>query len=301
MATTTMTEWEKNWMSAAPQDCLRTFVLNSDADGGFSEYGETMLDFETFETITEQNGQGKVSVLKADAPSPLRSGTFVRMYLFGEIADGVPVWQFEENGEPKNFRNFYINKSNSRWYERHPTGHVDRWRHDYLFEEVIACLKDYPIRSTKTFAEGAYTFKQCLDIAFKLAFRPRSVGNYAYSIKPFPDLDEKNSKLVYSNSTLYDVVTDIGRIIDAVPSMEIVFENGVYIFELRFIDRYGLEGEVHDISYFDMQLNDATNTERDSSAGACISNVQNIVVGEASKYPSSNGIMPSDTNLSRSW
>lgn len=300
MATETMTEWEKNWMSTAPQDCLRTFVLNPDAEGGYSEYGETMLDFDTFETITEQNGQGKVSVLKADAPSPLRSGTFVRMYLFGEITDGVPVWQFEENGEPKNFRNFYINKSNSRWYERHPTGHVDRWRHDYLFEEVIACLKDYPIRSTKTFAEGAYTFKQCLDIAFKLAFRPRSVGNYAYSIKPFPDLDKKNSKLVYSNSTLYDVVTDIGKIIDAVPSMEIVFENGVYIFELRFIDRYGLEGEVHDISYFDMQLNDATNTERDSSAGACISFIDNVITG-SKRYPNIDGTMPADTNLSRSW
>ena len=299
-AETTMTAWEKEWMSTAPQDCMRTFVLNAAAPGGYSEYGETMCDLHTFDTLTEENGQAKVSLLKQDAPAPLPYGTFVRMYLFGEINDGVPVWQYEKNGEPKNFRNYIVTESNARWFERHPTGHIDRWKHDYSFEEVIACLKDYPIRSIKTFAEGAYTFGECLDIAFKLAFRPRSVGKYAYSIKPFTDLNEKNSKLVYSNSTLYDVVTDIGRIIDATPSMDVVFENGVYTFELRFIDRYGLEGEVHDISFFDMQLNDATNMERGSSAGSCISFAENLITGYA-RYPHTDGIMPADTNLSRSW
>ncbi len=299
-AATTMTQWEKEWMSTAPQDCMRTFVLNAAAPGGYSEYGETMCDLHTFDTLTEENGQAKVSLLKQDAPAPLPYGTFVRIYLFGEINDGVPVWQYEKNGEPKNFRNYFVTESNARWFERHPTGHIDRWKHDYSFEEVIACLKDYPIRSIKTFAEGAYTFGECLDIAFKLAFRPRSVGKYAYSIKPFTDLNEKNSKLVYSNCTLYDVVTDIGRIIDATPSMEVVFENGVYTFELRFIDRYGLEGEVHDISFFDMQLNDATNMDRGSSAGSCISFVENLIAGNM-RYPHNEGFMPADTNLSRSW
>ena len=74
----TMTDWEKEWMSEAPQDCLRTFVLNPTAPGGYSEYGETMLDFETTETLTEDNGQAKISLLKVDAPSPLQSGTFLR-------------------------------------------------------------------------------------------------------------------------------------------------------------------------------------------------------------------------------
>ncbi len=298
MATTTMTEWEKEHMSETLPDCLRTFVLNADAPGGYSEYGETLLDFTTFETLTEENGQTAVSVLKMDEPSPLPAGTFIRMFLFGEITDGVPVWEFEENGEPKNFRNFYINTGNARWFERRAKGTVNRWRHDYKCEEVIACLKDYPIRSIKTFAEGAYTFGECLDIAFRLAFRPRTVGKYSYSIRSFSDLDEKNSKLVYSNCTLYDVVTDIGRIIDAVPSMEITFENGTYNFELRFIDRYGLEGEVHDISYFDMFLNDATNVERDSSAGACISNVENLVV-ESTIFPAREGYTPEQTNLAK--
>lgn len=297
----TMTDWEKEWMSEAPQDCLRTFVLNPTAPGGYSEYGETMLDFETTETLTEDNGQAKISLLKVDAPSPLQSGTFLRTYLFGSITDGVPVWQTEANGEPKNYRNYYVRTSNSRWFERHLTGHVDRYKHDYICEEVLACLKDYPIRSVKTFAEGAYTFKECLAIAFQLAFRPRSVGDYRVDIKDFPGLDEPNSKLEYVNATLYDVVTDIGRIIDAVPSMEITFQNGVYTFELRYIDRYGLEGDVHDISYFNMKLNDATNTERDSSAGASISFVNNLLVGNSDRYPKVNGMLPAETNAERSW
>ncbi len=205
------------------------------------------------------------------------------------------------NGEPKNYRNYYVRTSNSRWFERHLTGHVDRYKHDYICDEVLACLKDYPIRSVKTFAEGAYTFAECLDIAFQLAFRPRSVGNYGYTIYRFPGLNEPNSKLEYANATLYDVVTDIGRIIDAVPSMEITFSGNVYNFELRYIDRYGLEGDVHDISYFNMKLNDATNTERDSSAGASISFVNNLLVGNSSRYPNTDGIMPADTNTGRSW
>lgn len=298
---TTMTDWEKQWMSDAPQDCMRTFVLNPEAEGGYSEYGETMLDFESTETLTEDSGQAIINLLKQDAPTPLFSGTFLRMYLFGSITDGVPVWEFEMNGEPKNFRNYYVRTANSRWFERHPTGHVDRYKHEYVCDEVLACLKDYPIRSVKTFAEGAYTFAECLDIAFQLAFRPRSVGNYTYSIKDFPGLDEPNSKLEYVNSTLYDVVTDIGRIIDAVPSMEIVYVNNKYVFELRFIDRYGLEGDVHDISYFNMKLNDAVNVERDTSAGASISNVSNLIVGWDTRYPSANGRKPSETNAEQSW
>lgn len=289
----TMTAWEKEWMHAAPQDCLRTFVLNPTATGGYSEYGETMLDYESTETLTEDNGQAKVSLLKVDAVAPLFSGTFIRMYLFGSITDGVPVWQVDANGEPKNYRNYYIHNGNSRWFERHPTGHVDRYKHDYVCNEIIACLKDYPIRSVKTFAEGAYTFKKCLDIAFSLAFRPRTVGKYAYVIKDFPGLDEPNSKLEYVNSTLYDVVTDIGRIIDAVPSMEITFADGIYTFELRFTDRYGLEGEVHDISYFNMKLNDAVNVERDTSAGASISYVQNLIAEETR----TNMVQPNETNV----
>mgnify|MGYP001638239614 CR=1 FL=1 len=297
----TMTQWEKEWMQVAPQDCLRTFVLNPTAPGGFSEYGETMLDFESTETLTEDNGEAKVSLLKVDAPAPLSNGTFLRMYLFGSITDGVPVWQVDENGEPKNYRNYYVRNGNSRWFQKHPTGHVDRYRHDYDCEEVLACLKDYPIRSVKTFAEGAYTFKQCLEIAFELAFRPRSVGVYSFTILDFPGLDNPNTKLEYVNSTLYDVVTDIGRIIDAVPSMEITYMLGGYVFELRFVDRYGLEGEVHDISYFNDKIHDAVNIQRDTNAGASISNVQNLIVGEGSAYPSLNGLKPIDTNLDRSW
>ena len=204
-----MTQWEKEWMSSAPQDCLRTFRLNANASGGFSEYGETLLDFESTETLTEENGQANLSLLKADAVAPLGCGTFLRVYKFGSITDGLPVWEFDDNGAPINFNNYYITAANSRWFEYHPVGKVDRYRHDYKLEEVIACLKDFPIRSIKTFAEGAYTFAECLDIAFKLAFRPRSVGKYAYVIKPFPGLDKPNSKLEYLNSTLYDV--EIGR------------------------------------------------------------------------------------------
>ena len=287
-----MTEWEKERMSTAPQDCLRTFRLNPEAPGGWSEYGETMLDFESTETLTEDNGKAKIALLKADAVAPLPCGIFLRMYLFGQISDGVPVWQTDENGEPKNYRNYYVTSAKSRWFERHPTGHVDRYKHEYDAQEIIACLKDYPIRSTKTFAEGAYTFGECLDVAFTLAFRPRSVGNYAYSIKEFPGLNEPNSKLEYTNATLYDVVSDIGRIIDAVPSMEIVFADGVYTFELRFTDRYGLEGEVHDISYFNNKINDAVNVSRDTNAGACISNVENLVAGNNE----TEAVYPNSTN-----
>lgn len=295
-----MTEWEKEWMSSAPQDCLRTFRLNPDAPGGYSEYGETMLDFESTETLTEDNGKANISLLKAEEVAPLGCSTFLRSYLFGSITDGVPVWEFEENGEPKNFRNWYISAANSRWFEYHPVGKVDRYRHDYECEEVIACLKDFPIRSVKTFAEGAYTFGECLDISFKLAFRPRSVGKYKYVIKPLPGLEEPNNKLEYPNSTLYDVVSDIGRIIDAVPSMEITFADGIYTFELRFIDRYGLEGQVHDISYFNMKLNDAVNTERVTSAGTSISNVQNLL-SNMTRYPASNGIKPIETNTNNNY
>lgn len=294
---THMTDWEVEWMEAAPQDCLRTFELNPDAPGGWSEYGETMLDLLSTESLNDDNGQLTLSLIKVDAEAPLPSGTFIRMYLFGSISNGVPVWEFEENGEPKNFRNYYIKDGNSRWFERHPTGHVQRFRHDYSCAEILDCLQGFPIRSVKTFAEGAYTFGECLDIAFKLAFRPRSVGNYRYVIKPFPGLDEPNSKLEYPNSTLYDVVTDIGRIIDAVPSMELTFENGVYTFELRFIDRYGLEGEVHDISYFNDKIHDSTNYDLSSSVGTCISNAQNLITGENhTSYQA-----PNKTNKTDDW
>lgn len=295
-----MTVWEKQWMESAPQDCLRTFRMNPNAPGGWSEYGETLLDLETTESLNDDSGRMLLSLLKVDAVSPLPTGTFIRMYLFGSISNGVPVWEFEENGEPKNFRNYYIMDGNSRWFERHPTGHVDRYRHDYNCAEVMECLKDYPIRSVKTFAEGAYTFGECLDIAFKLAFRPRSVGNYRYVIKPFPGLEEPNSKLEYPNSTLYDVVTDIGRIIDAVPHMELTFEDGVYTFELKFIDRYGLEGKVHDISYFNDKIHDGSNFERSSCLGKCISNVQNLLTGSANRVPAANGRIPAETNPEQS-
>lgn len=297
MNTTDMTEWEKKWMSKTLPDCMRTYRLNPNAPGGWSEYGETMSPLETTESLTDDNGEMKLSLIKVDAIAPLGYGTFIRMFLFGEYNDGVPVWEFEENGEPKNFRNFFITDGNSRWFEYHPTGHINRYRHDYSCEEVVACLKDYPIRSVKTFAEGAYTFRECLDIAFKLAFRPRSLGKYNYVIKDFPGLDEPNSKLEYPNSTLYDVVTDTGRIIDGVPSMEITFDNGVYTFELRFLDRYGLEGKVFDVSYFNMKRNDAVNLERYSSAGTCISNAQNLITGENMTLYAS----PNETNETDDW
>lgn len=115
-----MTEWEKERMSTAPQDCLRTFRLNAEAPGGWSEYGETMLDFESTETLTEDNGKAKIALLKADAVAPLPCGTFLRMYLFGQISDGVPVWQTDENGEPKNYRNYYVTSAKSRWFRAAP-------------------------------------------------------------------------------------------------------------------------------------------------------------------------------------
>ena len=127
---TDMTDWEKQWMEEAPQDCLRTFRLNPDAPGGWSEYGETLLDLETTDSLTDDNGEMALSLLKQDAVAPLPCGGFLRVYLFGSITDGVPVWEFEESGEPKNFRNYYITAANSRWFERHPTGHLQRYRHD---------------------------------------------------------------------------------------------------------------------------------------------------------------------------
>ena len=127
---THMTDWEVEWMEAAPQDCLRTFELNPDAPGGWSEYGETMLDLLSTESLNDDNVQLTLSLIKVDAEAPLPSGTFIRMYLFGSISNGVPVWEFEENGEPKNFRNYHIKDGNSRWFERHSTGHVQRFCHD---------------------------------------------------------------------------------------------------------------------------------------------------------------------------
>ena len=72
-----MTVWEKQWMESAPQDCLRTFRMNPNAPGGWSEYGETLLDLETTESLNDDSGRMLLSLLKVDAVSPLRPGTSV--------------------------------------------------------------------------------------------------------------------------------------------------------------------------------------------------------------------------------
>lgn len=96
-----MTDWEKQWMKEAPQDCLRTFRLNPNAPGGWSEYGETMLDLETTESLTDDNGEMVLSLLKADAIAPLNCGSFLRVYYSEQLPTVCPCGSLKRTANRK--------------------------------------------------------------------------------------------------------------------------------------------------------------------------------------------------------
>ena len=302
-----MTQWEEKRLAEAGNDIPRFYALDITSDYGYSVYGSILYDYDMYDTLTEDNGRIKVSLLRCnnaeqDGITPLPCGSFFRMANYGYLnANNQTIWEYDADGQPKNFKNYYITSGKSRWFELPFDGRPERYKHTYEASEIIECLKDYPIRSTKTFAEGIYTYRRCLEIAFELAFRPRSLGSYRIVIKDNKALDVPNSKLEYTNATLLDVVYEIGRIIDMVPSMELNYINGVYEFELYFTDRYGLEGNITDISFFQAGTSDTMNYDRDNSAGSSISNVENMLTGET-MYPG-NGIAvaPNETNEGNDW
>lgn len=302
-----MTQWEEQRMAGAVKNAPRFYALDVSSPDGYSEYGIMLYDYDMYETVTEDNGRINVSLLRCnneeqDGITPLACGSFFRVSNYGDVDENnKTIFEYESDGQPKNFRNYYITSGKSRWFELPFDGRPERYKHTYEAAEIIECLKDYPIRSTKTFAEGVYTFKKCLEIAFELAFRPRSLGSYRIVIKDNKALDVPNSKLEYTNATLLDVVYEIGRIIDMVPSMELNYINGVYEFELYFTDRYGLEGNITDISFFQAGTSDNMNYDRDNSAGSSISNVENLLA-ESRYYPAENrGLFPADTNSQKDW
>lgn len=210
----------------------------------------------------------------------------------------VKSWNpIDRDGKPYNYSNWVILRSNSQFFD-----HLDvfgkRYKHTYDMEEVLTAFKDYPVRSSKTFAAGRYTYREVLDITLRLFFKPRT--HYAnYVIADNPVLDQPCSKLSYTQATVFDVVSDIGRILDMTPNVEAHYDVALeqYVYVVEYLNNYGAIGDEVDIKYFDLSNADTETSVRETHAGAVISNVQNLVTDEGMTYPGEGaGLFPGDTN-----
>ena len=274
-----------------------TVISYKDKEYKYGEYEYTdpvdiLVPFDTSYTIMDEQSSTKITLLCSDK-EVIAPGTLVQLVYF-KNDDGSWLPQ-DEDGKPYNYSNWVILSSNAQYFD-HIDVHGKRYKHIYDMEEALTCFKDYPVRSSKTFAGGRYTYREVLDITLRLFFKPR-VHASTFAIKDNPLLDEPNSKLSYTNATVFDVVSDIGRILDLTPNVEVKYEDGKYVYILEYLPNYGTIGEEVDISYFDLANADTETSTRDTHAGAVISNVQNLVTDEGTSYPAPGvGLHPNSTN-----
>ena len=274
-----------------------TVISYKDKEYKYGEYEYTdpvdiLVPFDTSYTIMDEQSSTKITLLCSDQ-EVIAPGTLVQLVYF-KNDDGSWLPQ-DKDGKPHNYSNWVILSSNAQYFD-HIDVHGKRYKHTYDMEEALTCFKDYPVRSSKTFAGGRYTYREVLDITLRLFFKPR-VHESTFAIKDNPVLDEPNSKLSYTNATVFDVVADIGRILDLTPNVEVKYEDGKYVYTLEYLPNYGTIGEEVDISYFDLANADTETSTRDTHAGAVISNVQNLVTDEGTSYPAPGvGLYPGVTN-----
>jgi len=268
-------------------------------DYAFGEYvytapADILVPFDTNYTIMDEQSSTKITLLCSDA-EVIAPGTLVQLVYFKNDDDEwTPT---DKDGKPWNYSNWVILQSNAQYFD-HLDVYGKRYKHTYDMEEALTCFKDYPVRSSKTFAGGRYTYREVLDITLRLFLKPR-VHDSTFVIKDNPLLDEPNSKLSYTNATVFDVVSDIGRILDVTPNVEVKYEDSKYVYYLEYLPNYGTIGEEVDISYFNLANADTETSTRDTHAGAVISNVQNLVTDEGTSYPAPGiGLYPGVTNIS---
>jgi hypothetical protein len=316
-----LTDFENSQITK-DQDELLYFVLDPAAPTGFSLFGRTVYQNDRFETITEQNGSTKIVCTKIEDPdvgsdgiNPLPVGTIMRVMDYGNFNGDVPVWEVSADGTPINYQDYVVTEEGEVHWQKDTVvsytekmmmilgamrpvvdtrTHRNEYRHTYQCKELLERLKFHPIRSTKTFQASAYTYKQVLEIVFRLAFTPRTIGNFAVVIKDDIALDVPNGRKNYKNSTLNDVVMDVARDIDMVPDLRLTFDSGVYTFTLAFIDKYGLEGSVTDISFFNQTMKSSVAENVETSADTAISNIENMITS-AEDFPTSGAVYANET------
>lgn len=282
---------------------MRVFQIDPENIRGFTKRGELINSYELNLSNTDDYSTGSLELLVKETDTDidytrlLSPGKFVRLVHY--MVDNEFPFLKDENGRPKNYSDWYIPNGKNKLWDC-IARKIKQNNEKYGLYEPIYCLSDYPVRTSKTFTVGMYTFKEVLDICFKLFFKPRYLAA-EFRIPENYALNEPNSELNYTNATLYDVVFDIGRQLDLRPYMELDFENGKYIFTLRFRDKAGTAGEM-DISFFNWADVVSTAEDRSICAGNVISYVDNMITTTDNVFPAADkGVYPTVTNEEGSW
>lgn len=282
---------------------MRVFQIDPENIRGFTKRGELINSYELNLSNTDDYSTGSLELLVKETDTDidytrlLSPGKFVRLVHY--MVDNEFAFLKDENGRPKNYSDWYIPNGKNKLWDC-IARKIKQNNEKYGLYEPIYCLSDYPVRTSKTFTVGMYTFKEVLDICFKLFFKPRYLAA-EFRIPENYALNEPNSELNYTNATLYDVVFDIGRQLDLRPYMELDFENGKYIFTLRFRDKAGTAGEI-DISFFNWADVVSTAEDRSICAGNVISYVDNMITTTDNVFPAADkGVYPTVTNEEGSW
>ena len=245
-----------------------------------------------------------------------RAGSIMRLQIYGDagnfLTENYTFRKKRDDGTiettdvalPLNYRNYIVSYSSSKHkcyeYYYYNCERNKLTTHRYTLVGLITYLQNFPVRSTKTFAEGRYTWRRILEICFELFFHPR----YGSAFKIYGDetLDALNNRKAYTNATLYDVVRDISQQLDRVPKLELkVSPGGSCTYQLMLFPKTGAGFGTTDMDFFNWEEAKVDVCALNQSAGSVISNVRSLVPDGDFTYPDNGGARPCDTNLSNSW
>lgn len=254
---------------------------------------------------------------KIHAESPAeRAGSIMRLQIYGDAGNFLTEnYTFRKKSDdgtiettdvalPLNYRNYIVSYSSSKHkcyeYYYYNCERNKLTTHRYTLVGLITYLQNFPVRSTKTFAEGRYTWRRILEICFELFFHPR-YGS-AFEIYGDETLDALNNRKAYTNATLYDVVRDISQQLDRVPKLELkVSPGGSCTYQLMLFPKTGAGFGTTDMDFFNWEEAKVDVCALNQSAGSVISNVRSLVPDGDFTYPDNGAVKPCDTNLSKSW
>ncbi len=245
-----------------------------------------------------------------------RAGSIMRLQIYGDagnfLTENYTFRKKRDDGTiettdvalPLNYRNYIVSYSSSKHkcyeYYYYNCERNKLTTHRYTLVGLITYLQNFPVRSTKTFAEGRYTWRRILEICFELFFHPR----YGSAFKIYGDetLDALNNRKAYTNATLYDVVRDISQQLDRVPKLELkVSPGGSCTYQLMLFPKTGAGFGTTDMDFFNWEEAKVDVCALNQSAGSVISNVRSLVPDGDFTYPDNGAVKPCDTNLSKSW
>lgn len=254
---------------------------------------------------------------KIHAESPAeRAGSIMRLQIYGDagnfLTENYTFRKKRDDGTiettdvalPLNYRNYIVSYSSSKHkcyeYYYYNCERNKLTTHRYTLVGLITYLQNFPVRSTKTFAEGRYTWRRILEICFELFFHPR-YGS-AFEIYGDETLDALNNRKAYTNATLYDVVRDISQQLDRVPKLELkVSPSGSYTYQLMLFPKTGAGFSTTDMDFFNWEEAKVDVCALNQSAGSVISNVRSLVLDTDFTYPKREAIAPNQTNIGNSW